>query len=98
MAEEQPPNLPPHLERVILNSSIVSKEDTSVLPVPNHVVLNHLYACSIRDGVMAVAGTTRYRKKVKYNNGVCILIIFIIKKFHFISIQPFFLVYYHRLL
>ncbi|CAB4377266.1 unnamed protein product [Rhizophagus irregularis] len=63
MAEEQPPTLPPHLEKVILNSSIVSKEDTSVLPVPNHVVLNHLYACSIRDGVMAVAGTTRYRKK-----------------------------------
>ncbi|RIA96007.1 Carbohydrate-Binding Module Family 48 protein [Glomus cerebriforme] len=63
MADEQPPTLPPHLEKVILNSSIVSKEDNSVLPVPNHVVLNHLYACSIRDGVMAVAGTTRYRKK-----------------------------------
>ncbi|CAI2166680.1 12709_t:CDS:2 [Funneliformis geosporum] len=63
MAEDQPPTLPPHLEKVILNSSTVSKVDNSVLPVPNHVVLNHLYACSIRDGVIAVAGTTRYRKK-----------------------------------
>ncbi|KAJ1928241.1 galactose metabolism- protein [Tieghemiomyces parasiticus] len=34
-----------------------------VLPVPNHVVLNHLFACSIRNGVMAIASTTRYRKK-----------------------------------
>ncbi|CAG8442650.1 6769_t:CDS:2 [Ambispora gerdemannii] len=63
MAENQPPSLPPHLEKVLLNSSAVSKEDNSVLPVPNHVVLNHLYACSIRDGVMAVASTARYRKK-----------------------------------
>lgn len=63
MAEEQPPSLPPHFENVILNSQFVPKEDNRVLPVPNHVVLNHLYACSIRDGVMAVAGTTRYRKK-----------------------------------
>ncbi|CAG8829044.1 14876_t:CDS:2, partial [Racocetra persica] len=63
MTEDQPPALPPHLEKVLLNSSAVSKEDNSVLPVPNHVVLNHLYACSIRDGVMAVASTARYRKK-----------------------------------
>jgi len=35
-----------------------------VLPVPNHVVLNHLYTLSIRDGVMALGTTTRYRKKV----------------------------------
>ncbi|CAG8503371.1 7555_t:CDS:2, partial [Cetraspora pellucida] len=63
MTEDQPPALPPHLEKVLLNSSAVSKEDNSVLPVPNHVVLNHLYACSIRDGVMAVATTARYRKK-----------------------------------
>ncbi|KAL1921004.1 uncharacterized protein VTP21DRAFT_11639 [Calcarisporiella thermophila] len=59
----QPPSLPPHLEKVLLNSHQVSREDNSVLPVPNHVVLNHLYACSIRDGVMALACTERYRKK-----------------------------------
>jgi hypothetical protein len=72
MADEQPPTLPPHLDNVILNCPI-SKEDNRVLPVPNHVVLNHLYACSIRDGVMAVAGTTRYRKKVKYNSIILVI-------------------------
>ncbi|RUS30100.1 5'-AMP-activated protein kinase beta subunit, interation domain-containing protein [Jimgerdemannia flammicorona] len=61
--QQQPPGLPPHLEKVLLNSGAVSEEDNSVLPAPNHVTLNHLYACSIRDGVMAVAGTARYRKK-----------------------------------
>jgi hypothetical protein len=60
----QPPSLPPHLEKVMLNSQTVSDEDNSVLPVPNHVTLNHLYACSIKDGVMALAATSRYRKKV----------------------------------
>jgi len=59
----QPPSLPPHLEKVMLNSQTVSDEDNSVLPVPNHVTLNHLYACSIKDGVMALAATSRYRKK-----------------------------------
>ncbi|KAJ3279745.1 hypothetical protein HK104_001184 [Borealophlyctis nickersoniae] len=63
MPTEPPPHLPPHLERVLLNSNVISKEDPSVLPVPNHVTLNHLYACSIRDGVMALACTTRYKKK-----------------------------------
>ncbi|KAJ3012981.1 hypothetical protein HKX48_005980 [Thoreauomyces humboldtii] len=59
----QPPHLPPHLEKVLLNSHTLSKDDRSVLPVPNHVTLNHMYACSIRDGVMAVGCTTRYRMK-----------------------------------
>ncbi|KAJ9072453.1 galactose metabolism- protein [Entomophthora muscae] len=69
-AKNRPPALPPHLEKVILNAAPLraetpgtSTEDYWLLPVPNHVVLNHLYACSIRDGVMAVAGTTRYRSK-----------------------------------
>jgi len=65
--DEQPPLLPPHLEKVLLNShhkiEDPSKEDPMVLPVPNHVVLNHLYTLSIRDGVMALGTTTRYRKK-----------------------------------
>ncbi|OZJ05599.1 hypothetical protein BZG36_01484 [Bifiguratus adelaidae] len=58
------PSLPPHLDKVLLNSQVMSEEDNSVLPVPNHVTLNHLYATSIRDGVMAVGSTSRYRKKV----------------------------------
>ncbi|KNE72534.1 hypothetical protein AMAG_20535 [Allomyces macrogynus ATCC 38327] len=55
-----PPSLPVHLTKVVLNQA---RPDEEVVPVPPHVVLNHLYACSIRDGVMAVAITSRYRKK-----------------------------------
>ncbi|KAI8825747.1 uncharacterized protein EV422DRAFT_549698 [Fimicolochytrium jonesii] len=66
MQQKDPPHLPPHLEKVLLNSHTIAKDDRSVLPVPNHVTLNHMYACSIRDGVMAVGCTTRYRKKVGY--------------------------------
>lgn len=61
--QPQPPTLPPHLEKVLLNSNTVSEEDNSVLHEPNHVTLNHLYACSIKDNVMALATTSRYRKK-----------------------------------
>ncbi|TPX51195.1 hypothetical protein SeMB42_g01981 [Synchytrium endobioticum] len=60
---EPPPGLPPHLERVLLNSGTLEHEDASILPLPDHVTLNHLYALSIRDGVMAVATTARYRRK-----------------------------------
>ncbi|KAI8804373.1 5'-AMP-activated protein kinase beta subunit, interation domain-containing protein [Cladochytrium replicatum] len=63
LPSEPPPQLPAHLEKVLLNSNQVSVEDPSLLPVPNHVSLNHLYACSIRDGVLALATTTRYKKK-----------------------------------
>ncbi|KAF9448712.1 carbohydrate-binding module family 48 protein [Macrolepiota fuliginosa MF-IS2] len=38
-------------------------DDGSVLPVPSHVVLQHLCTSAIRNGVLAVATTTRYRKK-----------------------------------
>ena len=39
-------------------------DDTSVLPVPSHVVLHHLSTSAIKNGVLAVANTTRYKKKV----------------------------------
>jgi hypothetical protein len=39
-------------------------DDASVLPVPSHVILHHLCTSAIRNGVLAVANTTRYRKKV----------------------------------
>lgn len=67
--QPQPPSLPPHLETVLLNSQAISEEDNSVLPEPNHVTLNHLYASSIKDNVMALSTTTRYRKKVGIWNG-----------------------------
>ncbi|ORZ14350.1 hypothetical protein BCR41DRAFT_371183 [Lobosporangium transversale] len=62
ISDDPPPALPPHLEKVILNN-VPSKEDNSVLPVPNHVVLNHLYACSVKEGVLSISVTSRYRKK-----------------------------------
>jgi len=40
-----------------------SSDDASVLPVPSHVVLHHLSTSAIRNGVLAVANTTRYRTK-----------------------------------
>lgn len=42
--------------------SIIQCEPT-LLPEPNHVMLNHLYALSIKDGVMVLSATHRYRKK-----------------------------------
>ncbi|KAI9273042.1 hypothetical protein BDA99DRAFT_533867 [Phascolomyces articulosus] len=71
--QQQPPSLPPHLEKVLLNSQNLSDEDNSVLPEPNHVTLNHLYASSIKDNVMALSTTTRYRKKVWKKQGVFLL-------------------------
>jgi len=38
-------------------------DDASVLPVPSHVVLHHLCTSAIKNGVLAVANTTRYKKK-----------------------------------
>ena len=46
-----PPILPPHLLQVILNNPNVSSFDSTLLPQPNHVMLNHLYALSIKVSV-----------------------------------------------
>ncbi|WAR19189.1 AAKB2-like protein [Mya arenaria] len=48
-----PPILPPHLLQC----------EPTLLPEPNHVMLNHLYALSIKDGVMVLSATHRFRKK-----------------------------------
>uniref|UniRef100_A0A8C7N8J1 Protein kinase, AMP-activated, beta 1 non-catalytic subunit, a n=1 Tax=Oncorhynchus kisutch TaxID=8019 RepID=A0A8C7N8J1_ONCKI len=37
--------------------------DPALLPEPNHVMLNHLYSLSIKDGVMVLSATHRYKKK-----------------------------------
>lgn len=58
-----PPQLPPHLENVILNSNSNEKDNNSVLPIPNHVVLNHLATTSIKHNVLAVASISRYSRK-----------------------------------
>ncbi|CAH2447177.1 Snf1 kinase complex subunit [Komagataella phaffii CBS 7435] len=59
-----PPQLPPHLENVILNNFSNDKENNSgSLPIPNHVVLNHLATTSIKHNTLAVASVVRYQRK-----------------------------------
>ncbi|XP_020035765.1 5'-AMP-activated protein kinase subunit beta-2 isoform X2 [Castor canadensis] len=58
-----PPILPPHLLQVILNKDTNISCDPALLPEPNHVMLNHLYALSIKDSVMVLSATHRYKKK-----------------------------------
>lgn len=60
-----PPQMPPHLENVILNGySSSDKANTSgALSIPNHVVLNHLATTSIKHNTLAVASVVRYKKK-----------------------------------
>lgn len=59
-----PPSLPMMLQKVILNTSTQSKDDASVLTTPNHAVLNHLATSSVKNNILAVSATTRYKKKV----------------------------------
>ncbi|PGH02686.1 hypothetical protein AJ79_07565 [Helicocarpus griseus UAMH5409] len=58
-----PPILPLLLGKSILNSATPMKDDSSVLNVPNHTVLNHLATSSIKNGVLATSVTTRYKTK-----------------------------------
>jgi hypothetical protein len=59
-----PPSLPGFLGKPILNAATPMKDDNSVLIMPNHTVLNHLATSSIKNNVLAVSATTRYRRKV----------------------------------
>ncbi|KAL8580733.1 5'-AMP-activated protein kinase subunit beta-2 [Nucella lapillus] len=58
-----PPLLPPQLLQVMLNKDTPAHFEPSLLPEPNHVMLNHLYALSIKDGVMVLSATHRFRRK-----------------------------------
>lgn len=58
-----PPLLPPHLLQSVLNVPSAPHMDPIMLPPPNHVVLDHTFTLSIRDGVMVLSTTHRYRQK-----------------------------------
>ncbi|KAF2715006.1 carbohydrate-binding module family 48 protein [Pleomassaria siparia CBS 279.74] len=58
-----PPTLPMFLSKSILNGTTPMKDDSSVLIMPNHTVLNHLATSSIKDDILATSGTTRYKQK-----------------------------------
>ena len=70
----RPPQLPRQLEKVILNAGVAHNQvpintnaalvdDNSVLPAPNHAVLNHLATGAIKNGVLAMGTVTRYKNK-----------------------------------
>ena len=59
------PPLPPHLRQGFLNlhkDTPLSCEPTS-LPEPDHVMIDHLYAGPIKDGVLVFSSTRRFRNK-----------------------------------
>ena len=60
-----PPGLPLFLGKSILNGTTPMKDDSSVLNMPNHTVLNHLATSSIKHDVLATSITTRYKRKVR---------------------------------
>jgi hypothetical protein len=57
-----PVELPPHLERALLNSQPVA-DDPSMLPLPHHVMLNHLYERRSLSNHIILGLTQRYREK-----------------------------------
>ena len=59
---KEPPPLPPHLRHIILNKP-PQLHDTAALPVPQHVALNHLYCTAIKDNMMMLGITQRYKTK-----------------------------------
>ncbi|KAJ7572123.1 hypothetical protein C8J56DRAFT_993289 [Mycena floridula] len=61
-AASSTPTNPPTVPNKIIDDT-VSADDTSVLPVPSHAVLHHLSTSPIRNGVLAVGATVRYKKK-----------------------------------
>ena len=61
-----PPGLPLFLGKSILNGVTPMKDDSSVLNMPNHTVLNHLATSSIKHDVLATSITTRYKRKVRF--------------------------------
>jgi len=65
---KEPPSLPPHLLRALLNTAPVSEHDPVLLPLPHHVMINHAYYLSrptedTNPNVEVVGATQRYRTK-----------------------------------
>ncbi|KIH88653.1 hypothetical protein SPBR_06966 [Sporothrix brasiliensis 5110] len=58
-----PPSLPGFLGKPILNAATLIKDDNSVLNMPNYTILNHLATSSIKNNILAVSATTRYKDK-----------------------------------
>lgn len=59
---KDPPTLPPHLRHIILNKPSPTSDPLS-LPAPQLVALHHLYCTAIKDNVMVLGATKRYKDK-----------------------------------
>lgn len=59
---KEPPQLPPHLKLSLLNHA-PWRNDPNLLPVPQHVTVNHLYTAPSVDGVMVMGVTNRFHNK-----------------------------------
>jgi len=59
---KEPLPLPPHLRHIILNKSTAS-DNPLALPVPQVVSLYHLYCTAIKDELMVLGATQRYKEK-----------------------------------
>lgn len=59
---KEPPALPPHLRHIILNKPSPNIDPLG-LPVPQYVSLNHLYCTAIKDDMMVLGATQRYKEK-----------------------------------
>ena len=65
---KNPPIIPPHLIHYMLNKKPVRSMHTHInyehlLPKPCHTWLNHLYAMSLKEDMMTLSTTQRYRQK-----------------------------------
>lgn len=58
---QAPVELPAHLERALLNSQPIA-DDPSMLPLPHHVMLNHLYSRPSLHNSYILGLTVRYRE------------------------------------
>ena len=63
MKNKPPPVLPPHLLQVILKKDTPLVCEPTLLPTPNHVMVNHVYALSAKDNVLVMSSTNRFKKK-----------------------------------
>jgi hypothetical protein len=60
----RPPRLPTFLTQSILDGKPLRDNHANVLTMPSHTVLNHLGIKSIKNGILVISGTTRYKRKV----------------------------------
>jgi len=59
----EPPLLPSHLRHIILNKGGIDEEDSSVLPPPQHVALDHLYCTTFHENMIVLGASQRYKDK-----------------------------------